>query len=299
MPVDWSGASVPPDEAQRAAALYDLDNDAPLSAGGPGSDDVEWFRALALRSGGPVLEIGCGTGRISVPLALDGHRVVGLDRSAAMLARARRRSGATLEVEYREGDARVLALGEKFQLVVIAFNTFLEFEPEERAACLGSVRAHLGPRGRVALDVFQPDPTGIPAAEGVVVEDWTRRDPLTGHEITKFTSSRTSAERTLVSVRYDEVGDDRSVRRIQRRLTLHHLYRREAELLFARAGLPIESVHGDYDGSPADEHSARLLIVAGPPRPSENTGRAGRARAAARPRRSAPAGRAAGSGPGG
>ncbi|MFN2519573.1 MAG: class I SAM-dependent methyltransferase [Candidatus Limnocylindria bacterium] len=298
MPVDWSGAPVPPDEAQWAAALYDLDNDAPLSAGGPGTDDVEWFRALAQRLGGPVLEIGCGTGRIAVPLALDGHRVVGIDRSAAMLSRARRRSGAAVGVEYREGDAVALALGEKFQLIVIAFNTFLEFEPEGRAACLASVRAHLLPRGRVALDVFQPDPTGTGAAEGLLVEDWTRRDPLTGHEVTKFTSSRTSAERTLVSVRYDEVGDDRSVRRMQRRVTLHHLYRREAELLFAQAGLPIESVHGDFDGSPAGEHSARLLIVAGFPRPNGNSGRAGPAPAQARPRRSAPAGRAAGSGPG-
>src|SRR2546423_11620802 len=83
---DWQGTARTPEEAERLAALYDLDH-APLE-GGP---DVEWFGGLARRTGGPILELGCGTGRISVPIAQDGHHIVGLDRSGAMLERAERR----------------------------------------------------------------------------------------------------------------------------------------------------------------------------------------------------------------
>lgn len=242
--------------------MYDLDNDAPRSDGGPGHDDIEWFRALAGRVGGPVLELGCGTGRVAVPIAADGHRVVGLDRSASMLDRGRRRAGAKAPVDYREGDMRDFELGESFRLVLIPFNTLLVLAPQERFSCLSSVRRHLAAHGRLAVDVFQPDPHTIAGFEGVVVEEWTRDDPVTGERVTKFTSSRATAERTTISTRYDEVGPDRTVRRLARSVTLHHLYRREAELLFAAAGLAIESVHGDYDGSPADEHASRLLIVA-------------------------------------
>src|SRR5437762_1641105 len=86
-PRDWQGAERDPAEAARLAALYDLDT-APLE-GGP---DVEWFSGLARRTGGPILELGCGTGRITVPIEKDGHHIVGLDRSAAMHERAERRA---------------------------------------------------------------------------------------------------------------------------------------------------------------------------------------------------------------
>lgn len=252
-------------ESERLAALYDLDNDAPRGAGGPGTLDVEWFRALAHRVGGPVLELGCGTGRVAVPIAADGCRVVGVDRSAAMLDRGRSRArSAGARVDYRQEDMRHFELGERFRLVLIPFNTFLLLEPDERAPCLSRVLRHLGVDGRLAIDVFQPDAHTVAGAEGVVVEEWTRDDPDTGRSIAKFVSSRATVDRTTLSFRYDEVAADGTVRRHGRSTTLHHLYRREAQLLFSAAGFAIESIHGDYEGSPADEDASRLLIVARP-----------------------------------
>src|SRR5688572_18140622 len=99
-PRDWQGTERDADEAARLAALYDLDY-GPLE----GADDVEWFCGLARRTGGPILELGCGTGRITVSLAQEGHHVVGLDRSAAMLERAERRARrVNAEVRWVEGD---------------------------------------------------------------------------------------------------------------------------------------------------------------------------------------------------
>lgn len=252
---DWFGERTSPDESARLAEFYDLVYD-------PLSSDADWCRVLAARNGGPVLELGCGSGRIAVPLAADGHRVVGLDRSPAMLARARARATrAGVELELHEADVRDFSLDEAFPLVLMVLNTFLMLEPKDRLACLARAREHLAEGGRFALHVFQPDPAKVAGYEGAVVEEGTF-ETESGSRVTAFTSTRATVDRSTFSWICDEVGEDRVVRRYSRTTTLHYLYRREAELLFAAAGFSIESIEGDYDGSPADERSPRLLVVA-------------------------------------
>ena len=224
---------------------------------------MEWFGALARRTGGPILELGCGTGRIAVPIAQDGHHVVGLDRSAAMLERAERRSRrANVEVRWVEGDMRAFSFNEAFALVFVAFNSFLMLDPDDRWACLARVREHLAPRGRVAIDVFQPDPEIVAGLDGGVIDEWERVDPETGRAVRKFSSSQANVDGVTQRFWHDETDDDGCVRRVGGTMTLHYLYRREAELLFSEAGFNIETLHGDYDGTPADARSRKLLIVA-------------------------------------
>lgn len=255
---DWQGAERDPEEAARLAALYDLDT-APVQGGA----DIEWFGGLARRTGGPILELGCGTGRVAVPIAQDGHHVVGLDRSAAMLERADRRARrADVEVRWVEGDMRAFSFNEAFALVFVALNSFLMLGPDDRWACLARVREHLAPRGRVAIDVFQPDPEVVVGLDGGVIDEWERVDPETGRAVHKFSSSRANVDGVTQRIWYDDIGDDGTVRRIGGTTTLHYLYRREAELLFSEAGFKIETLHGDYDGNPADATSRKLLIVA-------------------------------------
>src|SRR5437773_8710481 len=255
---DWLGAERDPAEAARLAALYDL-GIAPLE-GGP---DVEWFSALARRTGGPILELGCGTGRIAVPIAQERHHVVGLDRSAAMLERAERRARrADVEVRWVEGDMRAFSFNEAFALVFVALNSFLMLDPNDRWSCLARVREHLAPRGRVAIDVFQPDPEVVVGLDGGLVDEWERVDPESGRAVRKFSSSRANVDGVTQRIWYDEIDDHGAVQRIGGTTTLHYLYRREAELLFSEAGVVIETLHGDYDGNPADAQSRKLLVVA-------------------------------------
>ena len=253
--IDWTGSSSPASEAARLAEFYDLVYD-PLSA------DADWCRALAARTGGPILELGCGSGRVAVPLATDGHRVVAVDRSPAMLERARARAmRAGVEIELRDGDVRDFSIDETFPLVLMILNTFLMLEPDDRWACLARAREHLARGGRFAIHVFQPDPAKVAGYEGAVVEEGAF-ETESGSRVTVFTSTRATVDRSTSTWTCDEVGDDRVVRRYSRTSTFHYLYRREAELLLPAAGFSIESMEGDYDGSPADEHSPRLLIVA-------------------------------------
>src|SRR5438477_12950248 len=140
--------------------------------------------------GGPILELGCGTGRITVPIAQDGHHIVGLDHSAAMLERAERRARrASVEVRWVEGDMRAFSFNEAFALVFVAFNSFLMLDPDDRWSCLARVREHLAPRGRVAIDVFQPDPQIIAGLDGAVVSERERVDRETGRAVRKVPSS--------------------------------------------------------------------------------------------------------------
>ncbi len=255
MAVDWFGAQATEAEDERLAALYDLDAPA-------GDAAIDWFRGLAHLTGGPVLELGVGTGRVALPLAKDGHEVVGVDRSRAMLARARQRArAARTKLALVESDMRTFALERTFPLIVIPFNTFLVLTPEERWACLARCREHLAPVGRLAIDVFQPDPNLISGMDGAVREDWRRPDPTTGRAVTKFSSARGSVDAVTFRWWYEEEREG-VVHRISREATLHYLYRREAELLFPAAGFEIDTLHGDYDGSPATPASPKLLIVA-------------------------------------
>lgn len=214
-------------------------------------------------TGGPVLELGVGTGRVAIPLAKDGHEVVGVDRSRAMLARAESHARrARAKVRLVESDMRSFSLDRAFALITIPFNTFLMLTPEERWPCLARCREHLSETGRLAIDVFQPDPNKIAGVDGGVREEWRRKDPETGHLVTKFSSTRSDVDATRFNWWFDEELDGGEIRRITRQATLHFLYRREAELLFPAAGFELDSLHGDYDGSAVGPASPHLLIVA-------------------------------------
>src|SRR5260370_9140920 len=114
--------------------------------------------------GDPILEVGCGTGRITMALAEAGKRITGLDLSERMLERAMKKRAA-LRVEARErvhlvqGDMARFDLGETFRLVIIPFRPFQHLlEVQHQVECLACVRNHLAPGGRLILDVFQTDP---------------------------------------------------------------------------------------------------------------------------------------------
>ena len=157
---------------------------------------------------------------------------------------------------------RAFSFNEPFALVFVAFNSFLMLDADDRWACLARVREHLAPRGRVAIDVFQPDPEIVVGLDGGVVDEWERIDPESNRAVRKFSSSRANVDGVTQRIWYDETNDDGTVRRISGTTTLHYLYRREADLLFSEAGFNIETLHGDYDGNPADAQSRKLLVVA-------------------------------------
>jgi hypothetical protein len=132
-----------------------------------------------------------------------------------MLERAERRSRrANVEVRWVEGDMRAFSFNEAFALVFVALNSFLMLDPNDRWSCLARVREHLAPRGRVAIDVFQPDPEVVVGLDGGVADEWERVDPESSRPVRKFSSSRANVDGVTQRIWYDETDDHGTVKRI-------------------------------------------------------------------------------------
>jgi SAM-dependent methyltransferase len=146
------------EDGSLSAALYDLIE----GVSRPAAPEIAFYRRLAGPRPLAILEVGCGTGRVAWPLAEDGHRVLGVDLSPAMLAQAERKAvdhGADVRsrVSFVSGDMRDLALGRRFDLILLpyrVFNHLLTEEDQER--CLAALRVHVEPHGRVILDTAHP-----------------------------------------------------------------------------------------------------------------------------------------------
>jgi SAM-dependent methyltransferase len=139
------------------------------------TEDIDFYVRLAIESGGPVLEIGVGSGRIAVPTALAGIVVVGVDRSGPMLDLARAKARAQdVPLKLIRADMRELPELGTFPLVTVPFRALLHLRDDaERLGVFRSLRARLEPGGLLAFDVFHPDRRDIEDTDG----RWLEREP--------------------------------------------------------------------------------------------------------------------------
>jgi SAM-dependent methyltransferase len=222
-------------------------------------DDVRFYRTLADERGGPVADLGCGTGRLLVPLIRDGHRVVGLDRSSAMLARAAARLGRLGPAARRRallvrGDLGALPLAGRFTFAVAAFHTVQHCETDdELLRFFRGARAALVPGGWLAFDTFAPARRFL---ERRAPSGTTRfRDPATGRP-TIYSETHVLDGRVLaMTFRYQPLGRGTDGGRPRAKLaSLRHrlLQPREIEALLRRCGLDLVASWGGFDGRPLD-----------------------------------------------
>lgn len=255
--------------ADAIARLYDLD----LSVE-PG--DVDLYRALAKRTGGPILELAVGSGRIAVPLAEDGHRVVGVDIDRAMLDRARARIAAAgpgigNRVELVEGDMtdaadepRVRAAG-PYRLAILALNSIIILPSAERQrAVLEAMAKALAPGGLAVVDVWLPVPADLTAFDGRLSLDWLRVDPESGREVTKTSAAwfdPTSRRVTLTTIFEEGEPGGTTVRWI-RHDALRLVTADELIGYATDAGLQVEQLGGDHELGPLGAGADRVVLVA-------------------------------------
>ncbi|MCC6169485.1 MAG: class I SAM-dependent methyltransferase [Caldilineaceae bacterium] len=232
------------------------------------ADDVDALLALAEETGGPVLELGCGTGRLLLPLAQAGHTLTGVDISPALLAVARRKlAQANLldRVTLVEGDLRRFALPRRdFGFAFFTSNTLMHLStPGAQLAALAQAARHLRRGGLLLVDLFHPDIARLIEVHGLMelADQWETAD---GAQVVKW-SVRTldlAAQFQETLFIYEETAPDGSTRRTLCPFTLRYLWRNEAELMLAAAGLAVEAVWGDFDGGPYDSQSEHLILVA-------------------------------------
>lgn len=242
------------------ARFYDLDL-------GSVDEDLFLLRQFARRSSSPILELGCGTGRALLPLARDGHRVVGVDVSPAMLEIARRKveaEGLAGRVSLVEQDMRNLDLQERFNLVFAAISSFSHLLTlDEQLATLSRVREHLAPGGTLLLDLFNPDLAHLLEFRGQMTLDKIIYD-ADGQRLLKFRTETVDLARQVIHVTYvvDRVDDQGHVERTLFPFEMRYLFRYELELLLLHAGFEVEAIYGSYDLDDFDQDSPSMIAVA-------------------------------------
>ena len=222
-------------------------------------EEIEFYLELAREAqaaGLPTLEPACGTGRIAVPLAREGISIVGLDVSAAMLARAKEKSAGLETAQWLEGDMRDFELPERFGLAIIPVGTFqLLLTTDDQLACLRCIHRHLAPGGRLAFEVENPNTVAM--AEWLTTKRGTfqrrpQRDyqhPESGLNVQSWGSAEyhPSEQRYIGHNMIEEMDDAGMVvhRSYSKPMTLRYLFRYETEHLLARCGFEIEALYGD------------------------------------------------------
>jgi len=235
-------------------------------------EDVPFYRALAERAGGRVLELGCGTGRAAWELARAGHTVVGLDRSGPMLARAESKRGkddaqAGARIRFVRGDMAGFALPERFRFAFSAFRAFQALlSPEDQRACLRAVHDHLEPGGLLALDLF--DPQLHRCVDGDVEEPPGVMEcvhPVTGNRVTaEVLTRRNDAVRQMIHERWrfaEHDADGNVVREEHEILDLRWTYRWELRHLLDLCGFEHVAEYSDYAQAPP-RYGAEQIHVA-------------------------------------
>ena len=221
---------------------------------------LDFYCEHSRRADGPILELACGTGRILIPLARQGHQVVGIDLSEAMLAEARRKVEAQkLDAEWVQGDIRDFDLDTKFGLIYLPNNTLCHLlDHEAFAACMTCVKRHLLPAGRFIVDVFIPSPELLvdKAGERFPFGDYTDPD---GHRI-DVTHSYTYEHHTQIKriTTYHQIDDAEAVAGT---LDMRMYYPQELDLLFEHNGFAIDAKFGGYDRSPFDAEAKTQVVI--------------------------------------
>jgi SAM-dependent methyltransferase len=210
-----------------------------------------------------VLELGCGTGRVLVPIARSGIECVGLDPSPLM-SEAVRRKNPPSNLHLVSGVMQDFDLGaRRFPLIFSAFRGFQHlYTVDDQLRCLACVRRHLARGGFFAFDVFAPDLERIASSEEPEREEarfWEADD-----EIVRYASvSRDHVEQTMhIRMRYERRRGDKPVGNEVVEFRMRYFFRYELEHLMARAGFEHVELYGGFDGRPYDYVSGEMIIVA-------------------------------------
>ncbi len=245
------------------ARFYDQDD-------GRLSEDIPTILGFAQKGGGPVLELGVGSGRLALPLAKAGFEVTGIDISDKMLAFARQRiaeAGLSHRVNLIHNDFVEFELDQSFGLAYCGYNSFLHLiEIKEQLAAMACWRRHLMADGLLVIDVHNPQLEHLASADGslALADSWI--DPETGFLVHKLQATEVDLpdQRYIIHRFYDEIVADSVVRRSSVKLETRILLRREMELLLKFSGFAGIQWFGDHDLSPWQPESPRIIVAARP-----------------------------------
>ena len=228
----------------------------------PAQNDLKFYLAQARKARGPVLELACGTGRLTIPLKKEGIVITGLDLAAPMLERAKVKAAeAGLKVPFLRGDASKFSLGRKFKLIFMAFHSMQHLGSlKEIEGLFASVSRHLAPGGSFVFDVFNPNPHCLVRDPGEMLPVAYYKDPSgEGKVLVNETYSYDKAaqvSRIIWHFRSEKTG-----KTVKKSVNLRCFYPEELLALARYNGFRVAARYGDFRGRPFSGASLEQILV--------------------------------------
>jgi ubiquinone/menaquinone biosynthesis C-methylase UbiE len=240
-------------------------------ASGVTQDDLPFYLDTARSTGGPVLELACGTGRILLPLVNEVGQGVGIDLSASMIELARKKAakqGIADQVRLECGDIRSAEAGEVFPLVTIPYSSLFQLPTlGDLVAALTTARRHAAADGLVVADVFIPNTDNMRTRQDRLSFVDDVEDPDSGSRLVVWEHTLFKwREKKVIRRRIYEHLDRGGVVTARRHGVLHIYFRQPDVVLdaFQQAGLHVLHAYGDFDRRPLEPDSPRLIVLASP-----------------------------------
>lgn len=234
-------------------------------------DDIPFYLRLADMYGGPVMDIGCGTGRVMIPLALAGYDAHGIDSEFAMLEHAEAYKASNPRVRDRltfyHGDVRTYPLDRKFKLMLVPYNGLMHFHDQEtQLLVLRRLREWTADDGLLALDLPNAGEVFASQDTGALTLERTFLEPVTGHMVMQQSVSALDRAQQLMHITwiYDEITADGSLKRTVAPLVLYYYFLPELRLLLRLTGFEVDAVYGDLDMNPFEDGCERMVVLARP-----------------------------------
>jgi SAM-dependent methyltransferase len=232
-------------------------------------DDIPLYLSFAGTVSGPVLDAGCGTGRVLVPLAKAGHSVTGVDLSSDMLAGASayaEREGVANNVSLIRADLRTMELTQRFGMALVSLGSFHHLlTAQDQRSALGRLAACLVPRGLLILDLVNPTPEWLSAGDSALVHQFSGPfpDPDGPDWLTKLVARTLffESQREESLLVYDRTRPDGAVLRRSLLMETRLLFRFEAEHLLGSEGFALRGLYGNYDLGDYMASSSRMILV--------------------------------------
>jgi len=234
--------------------------------------DVDFFVEAALDCGGPVLEVGCGTGRVLIPTARAGIEITGLDLSPHMLAVCQQRvleepGDVQDRIRLVQADMRDFELGDTYRLATIPFRPFQHLTTvADQISCLKSINRHLVDGGQLIIDMFNPSLEALTRDNvGQEIEpepEFTSPDGKRVIRKHKIVARDTFNQIQDIELIYYVTHPDGKEERLVHAFPMRYLFRFEVEHLLARCGFEVQALYADYEKNPyGSKYPGELVFV--------------------------------------
>ncbi len=235
------------------------------------SEDIPLILQLAQVGNGSVLELGCGTGRLLLPLAAAGYAVTGIDNSEAMLQRAQAKiaqqtTAVQTQITLVQADMSHFSIADKkFGLIVVPYNTFMHLDSQTAVSTLRCVKKSLAENGRFLIDLANPFTIANTPPDQLISLENHLIDPQTGDHILHMAANKLNDQQQQLQITwiYDRSpAHGGPIQRTIAQAIYHYRYAHQIKLLLQDSGFKLNTLWGNYDQSPFNEESQRMIVLA-------------------------------------